>query len=146
MYSGIALGVLLAFSKNWADCSFFEWVFLHLILLLPTVLQPWIQRKIFKIASRLLLGISVGSYLLSGLFLYRGIFDPWFFRFLVLLALFIGFKALTLLRRSKPNNPCTSCPLGVYPTCEWNLPQLLENNDDPLLAEALLQQLRENKK
>jgi hypothetical protein len=138
MYSGLFLGSLLALTINWSSFSFFEWVILHLVLLVPTGLQPWVQKKFFKVVARLLLGISLGSYLLSGLFLYRGIFDFCIFKILVLIALFIGYKILISLRRLKPNDPCKSCPLGVYPTCEWNLPRLLANNDDPLLREALI--------
>jgi hypothetical protein len=82
MYSGVALGSFLAVSRNWADCSFFVWVCLHLVLILPTVLQPWIQHKTFKIMARLLLGISTGSYFVfsyTGVFLIRGFLGFWFY-------------------------------------------------------------------
>ncbi len=145
MYSGIALGSILAISTDWTKFEFFSWVFLHLIPLIPTAFQPWLQRKPFKIVSRLLLGTSLGSYLLSGLVLYRGIFNPWVFKILVLLALFIGCKVLISLRQFKPNDPCTDCPLGVYPTCEWNISRLLAANDDVHLGVALGESINQDK-
>jgi len=142
MYSGIFTGALLAWNTDWFSISFFSWVGIHLLPIIPTALQPWIQIKPFKIMARSLLGVSVGSYVLSGLFLYRGIFQPWIFRLLVIAAFLICCKALVALRLLRPNNPCTSCPLGVYPTCEWNLPRLLANNDDLLiLQEPLMKQI-----
>jgi hypothetical protein len=130
MYSGIAIGCLTYPLINWISISIWLWIPIHLTLLIPTLFQPWVQRKSYKIFARTTLGFCISSYLISGLFQIKAPFElnPWVFRLAVLVAFILGIKLLTNIRKRKLNDPCQNCPLGVFPTCEWNLPRLLKHN------------------
>ena len=137
IYTGALVGASGSLSFDWSPVGFSMWVAFHVALVLPTVAQPWIQCKAYKIAARLLLGFGTGSYLISGLFFVS--FGP--SRSMWLLAVPFAFGVvmffMVALRRLKPSDPCSACPLGIYPTCEWNLPRLLAENCEPTLMEAL---------
>lgn len=110
------------------------WALALTCLLLPTALQPFIQRKPFKMAARACAGAFCGAYgvMCGGL----AVLSNW----LVLAGCVVLFgvlaKGLLGLRARFPNNPCVACPLGAYPTCSWNMERLLAGAD-PLLREAL---------
>ena len=70
---------------------------------------------------------------LSGLLLHSYFSNAWLWRASVLLAFASGFAALYVWRQRRINNPCDGCPLGTFPTCDWNMPRLLaQNAQDPL--------------
>src|SRR5665647_1992970 len=91
------------------------------------------QKKSFKIAARVLLGAASASYFLSGLFLQNYFSNAWIWRSCVLLAFATGFLILYKWRQKRINNPCETCPLGTFPTCDWNMPRLLAQNSQDLL-------------
>jgi uncharacterized membrane protein len=130
MYSGMLSGVILTTFLEWSTVQFEGWVALHLILLLPTIIQPWFQNKTFKIISRFTLGFNIASYFVSGLLLISPPFSVWLFRALVVIMFLIGQRLIKHIRNHYTYNPCSDCPLGSFPTCEWNLPRLLEANPE----------------
>jgi hypothetical protein len=134
MYTGIVLGVPLAFAIQWSNIDLWQWFALHMILLLPTVLQIRIQRKSFKMTARFLLGITTSLYLVSGMLLLP--INLWV-RLLILVVFSFLYFALRRLRNRYISSPCDNCPLGRYPVCEWNMPRFLADNDIPLLKDAL---------
>ena len=126
LYMGVAIGALLFVIFGPMRLSLSTWVVLHLLLLAPTALQPYFQKKNFKIVSRALLGLCSVSYFVSG-WLVQSPIEKWLFLTLQLLAFAIGFFALSKWRERKMDNPCLNCPKGHFPVCEWNLPILLEH-------------------
>lgn len=137
MYTGIVIGIPLVLVIDWSGMSFLQWAIFISGLLAPTAIQIKVQRKIFKIISRTLLGISISLYLISGLFLIPAPFSGWLFRALVLGIFVLTYHTLKRLRHRYTKSPCEDCPLGYFPTCEWNLPRLLAENADTELLEAL---------
>ena len=131
--TSVAVGALLGFLSlavvPWTNATVGDWILAHLILLVPTAVQPWLQRKLFKIVARGLLGAAAVSYWVSGALLL-GVPLPkpvWFV--LMLVAFGIAYQTLRRLRTSRKHDPCASCPEGVYPTCNWNLPRLLAQTE-----------------
>ena len=133
MAIGVPLGLFVAYVIPWASVALPSWIMGHAMFVAPTALQPLIQKKSFKIAARVLLGAASASYFLSGLVLQSYFSNAWLWRACVLLAFATGFLILYKWRQKRINNPCETCPLGIFPTCEWNMPRLLaQNNHDPL--------------
>lgn len=133
MAIGVPLGLAAAAWVPWAAVSLPAWMAGHALLVAPTALQPLFQKKPFKIAARMALGAASASYLLSGLLLHSYFSNAWLWRASVLLAFASGFAALYVWRQRRINNPCDGCPLGTFPTCDWNMPRLLaQNAQDPL--------------
>lgn len=138
MYGGILGGTSLSPLAPWESSGFTLWLVIHLCAIAPTAIQPWYQRKAFKIASRFALGVASASYFLSGWRIQQGALPTWGF-VLLMAAVFGSFAvALLSLRRRFTLDPCDSCPHGTYPTCDWNLPRLLATNpaDDVLVRAA----------
>ena len=144
MAIGVPIGLTVAALIPWASIMLPLWIIGHALFVAPTAMQPLIQKKSFKIAARVLLGATSASYFLSGLVLQSYFANVWLWRACVLLAFSIGFLILYKWRQKRINNPCDSCPLGIFPTCEWNMPRLLaQNNQDPLwikISEDLMAQ------
>lgn len=130
MYTGIVVGVPLVFAISWSSLTVGNWILLHLMLLIPTILQIRIQIKVFKIVSRFILGVNISLYLIGGLIFVQPSMDRWFFRTSVLVAFLIVYRLIRQLRNRYTKQPCDDCPLGYFPTCEWNLPRLLAENTD----------------
>jgi hypothetical protein len=140
LYFGVPLGAVAAWWWDWHGMSLVAWMVLHWILLAPTALQPFVQKKLYKICSRVLLGVACGSYFVSGLFKVSYFDNAWLWRFSVLLAFGCFFSALYLWRLKHFDDPCVNCPLGRFPTCDWNMPRLLAANpDDALLGKIAAQ-------
>lgn len=105
------------------------WIAIHLLGVVPSAVQPYYQRKWYKCVARFLLGATSASYLISGLAAAPDWEPAWQLRVLVICAFAVTFKALRDLRAHTVESPCTNCPLGVYPTCDWNLARLVTTND-----------------
>jgi uncharacterized membrane protein len=130
MYTGVIAGLAITCIINWSMLSFAEWILLHVLLLIPTVIQPRIQKKWYKVSARFLLGISIPTYFISGLLLLHPLFSIWVFRFTLLIIFVVVFRLLKYTRNRYTYDPCSNCPLGTFPTCDWNLPRLLRENPD----------------
>lgn len=130
MYSGVLIGLSTIFIFSWTHVSVQEWLFWHLLCLLPTLVQPWFQKKPFKIISRFLLGATTSSYFVSGLLLISPTVNVWLFRIGIIALFLFLYRAIRYVRNRYTYNPCSDCPLGVFPTCDWNLPRLLNENPD----------------
>ncbi|NIE64358.1 hypothetical protein [Burkholderia sp. Ax-1719] len=125
---GAPLGIAAACAISWQSWSMAQWIVFHLLLLVPTALQPLWQAKRFKMFARSLLGFASGSYLASGLFCVCYFAPLWLFKAAVLFAFGAMLKLLLAWRNRRTADPCSNCPLGMFPTCEWNLPRLLAAN------------------
>jgi hypothetical protein len=133
MAVGVPLGLAVAAVIPWSSISLPLWIIGHALFVAPTAVQPLIQKKSFKIAARVSLGAVSASYFLSGLALQSYFSNTWLWRACVLLAFSTGFLVLYKWRQKRINDPCETCPLGNFPTCDWNMPRLLEQNShDPL--------------
>ena len=97
------------------------WVAIHLLGVLPSAIQPLYQRKWYKCVARILLGATSASYLISGLAAAPHWEPAWQLRVLVVCAFAVTFIALRTLRARRFVSPCSNCPLGVYPSCKWNV-------------------------
>ena len=133
MAAGVPIGLLAAVLIPWGTVPAWLWIGGHAAFVLPTALQPLIQTKAFKITARVMLGAVTASYFISGLWARAYFSNEWLWRACVLAAFAAGFAALYTWRQRRTNNPCETCPLGTFPTCDWNMPRLLEANaDNPL--------------
>lgn len=133
MAIGVPIGVAVAALTPWATITLPAWVAGHALFVIPTALQPLIQKKGFKIAARISLGAASASYFLSGLVLQSYFSNSWLWRACVLLTFASIFLILYKWRQKRIDNPCEACPLGLFPTCDWNMPRLLaQNSQDPL--------------
>lgn len=128
LYSGLVLGLALGLMVGPAQPDSVRWLLIHIPFAIPTLFQPWIQNKPFKVASRTALGLGMGSFVSSGLLF--GVCDValLFTRLFVLIVVPSGYAVLSYLRAKYTHDPCKDCPLGTYPVCEWNLPRLLNQN------------------
>lgn len=137
LYGGLPLGAIAAWLWDWRDTSLIVWIVVHWLMLVPTALQPFIQKKPFKIFSRVLLGVACGSYFVSGLFRVSYFGNEWLWRSATLLAFGCVFALLYLWRIKHSNDPCINCPSGRFPTCDWNMPRLLAANADDAVLKAI---------
>jgi hypothetical protein len=93
-----------------------------LLALAPTFAQPWIQRRWFKLPSRMLLGAScalAAAILLVAPLSAAGAAQ----RAAVLVIGAVLYRAATAVRQRTPD-PCRACPWGAFPLCAHNLPAL----------------------
>lgn len=125
---GIGAACAIEWQIGWQSWSMAQWVVFHLLLLVPTALQPLLQAKRFKMIARTLLGFASGSYLVSGLFCASYFAPVWLFKAAVVFAFGAMLKLLLAWRNRRTADPCSNCALGMFPTCEWNLPRLLAAN------------------
>lgn len=150
MYSGIAVtSLILLLSLEVASTLSYAIVIYAIALACcaPTFLQPFIQRRWFKIPARLILGAGLT---LSGAAVLAA---PWSTAGHVARAAFLGvtlalYHLAQRLREKKMNNPCSACPWGAFPLCAHNLPGMRALLADPALDpeqrvffEALVAQL-----
>jgi hypothetical protein len=118
------------------------WGVAHTALIAPTLAQPWLQWKSYKILARTLLGMASATWLLGGLaHQHSGLWLPAELALSVFMFALLG-RALLWMRDAKTVSPCESCPLGAYPTCSWNLPRLMSETTDPVVALVLAEAIR----
>jgi hypothetical protein len=96
------------------------------VLYLPALVQPFVQRKALKVISRLLLGASV-----SCLWYAAAVLLPWDACGVLLRGVFVAVFCATWrltqrFRASRTPRPCERCPDGVWPFCAGNRPRLAE--------------------
>jgi hypothetical protein len=134
MAVGTLPGVGLGFALNPVDGELVWWVASMAVLMAPTFVQPFLQRKPFKVFARSCAGAASAAAAVLGAGLW--LTQRWL-ALALLVALFVGLaRGLLWLRRRFTPNPCERCPLGRYPTCSWNLERVLADAD-PLLRQAL---------
>ena len=137
MYSGLFLGLIISQLIDWGSMSLPQWILVHWAALAPTLLQVRFQFKWFKVISRTLLGIATTTYFISGFF-FVNFFTPHLAFCLAMILVFALFCAAMLkFREIKTPNPCDDCPLGTFPTCEWNMPNVLAEIEDAEIRQAL---------
>lgn len=106
----------------------------------PTFLQPFVQRRWYKIPARFVLGVGFG--LVAGAaWLLPNTLVGWAIRAgLVVATIALGTAALRL-RARKLDDPCRNCPWGAFPVCAHNLPALRrireEQGPDPFVDSLL---------
>jgi hypothetical protein len=136
---GVAIGSIATALGLVPRLELLGWVTLHVGLVGPTALQPWLQVKPYKIAARFLLGIGSATWFWGCLGPGRAHISR-LLEFALSAAILAAFaRLLWLMRDRKSKSPCVSCPLGYYPTCSWNLPRLMSEAADPDVARALEQ-------
>ena len=123
---GLFVGVLYGFIINWTYLNWIQWGCLFFTLLIPTFAQPWFQIKLYKIISRLFLGIVCGLSIHGLIRIEHPLHQAVFYLLYLMIAYFL-YKILMKIRNSKIDNPCTNCDLGLYPTCEWNIDRLIKS-------------------
>jgi hypothetical protein len=135
--TGGLAGLLFCLFSDLQQLSFSHWIALHTAAVAPTVLQPWLQKKWFKVAARTLVGFASATWCLGALGLGpRLTAIPFILWVIGALAFFCATaRALLLLRERAAKSPCSDCPLGAFPTCSWNMER--ESGAPDLLAEAL---------
>lgn len=139
LYSGISIGIIASLTIHWHYVSFLLWLFICFFLLIPTVFQPKVQQRYFKIGARFLLGVSTAFFWVGGLLIQEYPFDRWIFIFLMTLTFYLVFRLFRYIRKTFTKSPCDSCPLGTYPFCSWNISNLTIDIRDSSLLEAISQ-------
>ena len=132
IFAGVPVGIIVATLVDWSEIPFFLWIIFHGLGVVPTAFQPLIQRKWYKIFARVALGATSASYFYSGLIIQAYFQNEWLWRGCVVFAFASCFFCLYKWRQVRIDDPCYQCPLGTFPTCEWNMPRLLSANvSDP---------------
>lgn len=141
MAVGLAVGLAASLAISVGELTLFTWVLWHVALIAPTAAQPWVQWKPYKVFARFLLGVGSATWLVGALIPGRTSLEP----LVQLLASGLVFvavgKTLLSVRERKAKSPCTTCPLGAFPTCSWNLPRLASSGVDASLIEAIMQSI-----
>lgn len=117
-------------------------------LVVPTALQPFIQRKPYKILARTLLGAGTALYWITLLWAL-----PWtmvgVLARLGAAGVFFGvLRAMLMLRDRRLDNPCGRCPYGSKPFCGHYLPayerlaRSAEDPDERELARGIVESMR----
>jgi hypothetical protein len=141
MAMGLVAGLLLVVVSGVHRLGALPWLILHVVLVGPTALQPWLQWKPYKITARTLLGVGTTTWLIGSFLAARTKTIPHGFEIVVSILVFMTMaRLLWWLRERRSLSPCTKCDLGSYPTCTWNLPRLLAEAD-PELGASLVQSI-----
>jgi hypothetical protein len=126
MTVGVLAGIPIGLRLGTSCGEWVAWLLVHVVLVAPTAVQPWVQWKAFKVLARGAVGLASGSYWV-GVAVAAPLPEP---RSLVAAgfgAVFLASAGLLLrIRSARPNDPCRDCPLGTFPVCEWNMPLLSE--------------------
>jgi hypothetical protein len=145
MYPGIAaaIGGLVVAAPSRDFWTAF-WIALGALgCAVPTLFQPFVQRRWYKIPARFVLGVGFGLVAGAG-FLVPNTALGWAIR-VVLLVLTVALSSAALKQRARRlDDPCRGCPWGTFPICAHNLPALRqirqERGPDPFI-DALLTEL-----
>jgi hypothetical protein len=123
MGTGAVFGTAAMLLTSLASVSFGLWLTLHSIAVLPTVFQPWLQHKWYKMAARALVGFASATWCLGSLGLgpTPDQLSPLVWGGGALLFFVLVSRDLLALRERFTRSPCGDCPLGVFPTCEWSM-------------------------
>ena len=122
-----------------------------LITFSPTLIQPFFQRKLFKLFSRTLLGMSVVLMFYAAIFLLPLTWEGVLVRSGFLAAFFATYRLTQNYRARYTVMPKAKCDKGCYPFCKGNRKRLEKiwqelvekaDRDDPFLpfARALIEQ------
>jgi len=137
MGCGLFLGAVAVYATDLHALSLPHWLVFHGLVVGPTVLQPWLQYKWYKIIARFLVGFASGTWLLGALGFgpKPELFSPLVWGVVSLLFFAALARALLMLRTRITKSPCSDCPKGAFPTCSWNLENGLVA--DGVLSEAM---------
>lgn len=91
---------------------------------IPAFVQPYVQKRWFKIPGRFILGVGLSAAGCGVLFV-----APWDVAGIIAKVALFGVTAFFYqlairFRQKKLDTPCTNCPFGVFPFCAHNLPKL----------------------
>lgn len=140
---GLALTpVLLAALSTWAV------LLVSAAMVVPTALQPFIQRKPYKMLARTLLGVGTALYTCTALWALSwnavGLLER-----LAAGGVCLGVsRAMLALRERRLDNPCAACPHGQKPFCGHYLPAFEEvarsaaDPSDRALAQGLVESMK----
>ena len=129
LYSGVLIGAVSCFFLL-PGISLTNWFLLCTAGVSPTVLQPWMQKKTYKIFARFVLGVATIAWWFGAIGLGPIEFpDPLWTPICLLFFVGVALVLMTIRDRFTPN-PCNQCPLGAFPTCSWNLDRHSQSDDE----------------
>jgi hypothetical protein len=119
MLCGSLLGFAATRFSPLLELELAHWLSLHTCLVIPTLFQPSIQNKTYKIFARSLLGAASCTWCIGAFAIhYPYIQQPlWALSSMAWLALCTAL--LLAVRRRYTPNPCTDCKEAIYSTCDW---------------------------
>ncbi len=100
-------------------------IVIGVVLYAPALIQPFVQRKMFKMVSRFLLGVAVPCLWFGAMVLLP--WDGWGFllRGIFVIIFWQTYHATQRVRDRFTSNPCDACPDGVFPFCKDNHERLV---------------------
>lgn len=115
------------------------WLALGLVFgVAPTALQPFLQKRAFKIFARSSLGVATGAFWMALLWSSQLPFPRWMGVLGGALWFALVARLMVVLRNRFTANPCDVCPLGSYPICSWSLSQMQAADVDAKLRLPLV--------
>lgn len=117
-------------------------------LVAPTALQPFVQRKPYKVMARTLLGAGTALYACTVLWALPWSVGGLLARMAAGGVFLVTYRAMLALRERRLDNPCATCPYGQKPFCGHYLPafeKLARSASDPSdreLARGLVESMR----
>lgn len=116
---------IMAYSapKVFEWCGTFFWVILGVVLYLPTLAQPFVQLKPFKIIARCLLGTGVILMWFGAIVMLPFTGLGILLRIVFILVFCVTYRITQRIRTMYARNPCSSCAIQ-FPLCEGNRERL----------------------
>jgi hypothetical protein len=153
MSFGIFVSVIISYIISGIITFNYVFYLIPMLLLIPTFIQPHYQNKLFKIFSRMCLGLGIGIYFYPLLFLVSNDVSHLFIKLLFVLLFVITTKLTLNYRNNNTPSPCGECKFGAKPICKNYLhdyEKLLEDaarkrEDDSIeLLNGIIKSIKEN--
>lgn len=123
-FCGVAtavVGLVYVWSRHWEwmqGCGPAGFLIGGVTLFAPTLAQPFVQVKPFKMAARFTLGVAVVALWFGGMVMLP-LTPAGFCLRLVFVGIFMGVYRATLWQRARyAKDPCRDCPGPRYPLCQ----------------------------
>jgi len=131
LFSGMLVASVILAWLSWIrfdllnDLGTWSLVSIGVGLYIPTLAQPFLQRKAFKIVARLFLGVAIPCLWYGAMVLLPWSSSGLRLRIVFMITFWLTYRATQHLRARWTRNPCDSCPHGVFPFCKDNLPKVV---------------------
>ena len=153
----MSVGIFISLVVSYFVFEYFTFTYffylLPIILLIPTFIQPHYQNKLFKIFSRICLGLGIGFYFYPLIFVISYNAINIIIKTLFVL-FFVAITKMTLMyRNNKTPNPCSECKFGAKPICRHYLHEyeqlldsaIIKGEDDSVeLLKGIIKSIKEN--
>ena len=138
LWTGFILSFLLLFQNLWLSLNLWHNFLVGLILLIPTILQPYLQKRLFKFPSRFLLGCAIWIVIVGTIMKNNWMSLEGGGYALVIGLSFMKLKKWILNYRNQNTKvPCTNCPHGKYPLCSHYIDDIQKAADSENAAEGM---------